>query len=282
MEKILRGKPVVEAIKEQIKEKVKNYNAQNIFPTLGIIRVGNREDDLAYERRVIKNCEQLEIKAHVFEMDENISMSDFAKEVKTIDGDQNIHGILMFRPLPKHLEGKDVQTLISPEKDIDCMHPENLRKVFEGEKDGHYPCTPEAVVEILKYYNIPLKGSNIAVVNRSMVLGKPLSMMLIQENATVTVCHSKSVDIPSITKKADVVITGVGRPNFFTAQHFSNQSIIIDVGINYFNNKMCGDVDYEQVEDMVQAITPVPGGVGTVTSTILLKHVIDAIEFLKR
>lgn len=282
MEKILRGKPVVEALKEQIKEKVELYHKKNIFPTVGIIRVGNRDDDLAYERRVIKNCEQLDIKVEVFEMDENISMNDFAKEVKNIDGNKNIHGILLFRPLPKQLDNKEVQNLICSEKDIDCMHPENLRKVFEGEDDGHFPCTPEAVVEILKYYNIPIEGSNIAIVNRSMVLGKPLSMMLVKENATVTICHSKTARIPSITKKADIVITGVGRPNFFTSEYFSDKSIVIDVGINYFNDKMCGDVDFEQAENLVQAITPVPGGVGTVTSTILLKHVIDAIELLKK
>lgn len=282
MDKVLKGKPVVEALKEQIKDKVELYNKKNIFPTVGIIRVGNREDDLAYERRVIKNCEQLGIKVEVFEMDEKISMNDFAKEVKNIDGNNNIHGILLFRPLPKQLETKEVQDLIRPEKDIDCMHPENLRKVFEGEDDGHFPCTPEAVVEILKYYDIPIEGSNIAIVNRSMVLGKPLSMMLVKENATVTICHSKTVDIPSITKKADIVITGVGRPNFFTPECFSDKSIVIDVGINYFNDKMCGDVDFERVENLVQAITPVPGGVGTVTSTILLKHVIDAIELLEK
>lgn len=281
MKRVLKGKPVVEALKEQIKEKVESYNKKNIFPTIGIIRVGNREDDLAYERRVIKNCEQLGIKAHVFEMNENISMNDFAEEVKNIDENKNIHGILLFRPLPEQLDIKVVQELIRPEKDIDCMHPENLRKVFEGEEDGHYPCTPEAVVEILKYYDIPMKGSNIAIVNRSMVLGKPLSMMLIKENATVTICHSKTVNISNITKKANIVITGIGRPNFFTPEYFSKDNIVIDVGINYFNDKMCGDVDYEKIENSVQAITPVPGGVGTVTSTILLKHVMDALERLE-
>lgn len=280
MAEILKGKPVVEALRKNIKEETEGYKEKGIVPTIGIVRVGARADDIAYEKSVLKNCQEVGIAAEVFELDSNISMSDFSKEFSLINDRQDIHGILLFRPLPEQLDINKIQLMISPEKDIDCMHPDNLRKVFEGDEKAHYPCTPEAVVEILKYYDIPLRGSNIAVVNRSMVLGKPLSMMLIKEDATVTICHSKSVDIPQITRNADIVVTGVGKPNFFTENYFSNKNVVIDVGINYVENKMCGDVAFDEAEEVVKAITPVPGGVGTVTSTILLMHVIKAVNLL--
>ncbi len=277
MEKLLKGKPVADQIKKQILEVSQKLQNEEIMPTMGIIRVGNRSDDIAYENGIKKNCHSVGICVKIFELDQNIEKEDFLEEVKRINELEDIHGILLFRPLPEHLEGEEIKRLIAPQKDIDAMHPENLRKVFENEEDGYMPCTPEAVVEILKYYNVPIQGANIAIVNRSMVLGKPLAMMLLKENATVTICHSKTKDMKDVLKKADIVVTGVGRAKFFDENYFTKDSVIIDVGINYADGKMCGDVDFEAVEPICKAITPVPGGVGTVTTSILLKHVVKNI-----
>lgn len=278
MGEILKGKPVVETFKKEISEKVEQYKAKGVTPTMGIIRVGAREDDLSYEKGVKRNCESVGVKVNVFEIEADITMEKFIENIKEINEDPNIHGILMFRPLPSQLDMEVIKKMIAPEKDIDCMHPENLRKVFEGEEGGFIPCTPEAVIEILKYYDVPLKGADVVIVNRSMVLGKPLSMLFLKENSTVTICHSKTKDIAKLIKAADIVVTGVGRAKFFKENYFSANNIVIDVGINYDNGKICGDVAYEEVVENVKSITPVPGGVGTVTSTILLRHVLAAID----
>jgi len=278
MEKLLKGKPVADKIKKEILEASTKLKEKGITPTMGIIRVGNRSDDLAYENGIKKNCESVGISVEIFEYDIEIPMDKFTLEVERINLMENIHGILIFRPLPKQLDIEKIKTIISPQKDIDAMHPDNLRKIFEGEEDGFCPCTPQAVIEILKHYEVELEGANVVVVNRSMVLGKPLAMLLLKENATVTICHSKTKDIKEATQKADIIVTGVGRANFFNEEYFTKDSIVIDVGINYENNKMCGDVDFGTVEPIVKKITPVPGGVGTVTTSILLKHVIDAIQ----
>lgn len=159
------------------------------------------------------------------------------------------------------------------------MHPLNLERIFEGDLNGFMPCTPEAVIEILKYYDIDLKGKNIVIINRSMVVGKPLSMMVLSHNATVTICHSKTIDLPSITKRADIVVTAIGKAKLIKEEYFNEDSIVIDVSINVDENgKLCGDVDFENVKEKVGAITPVPKGVGSVTTTLLLKHIVDAAE----
>jgi len=281
MPKLLNGKPVVEAMKEKMKKKVQTYEEKGIFPTMGIIRVGSREDDIAYEKAIMKNCESVGIKAVVYEAKEDIQMHDFTNLVKLVNKNDEIHGILIFRPLPEQLDMDTIQNLVDPKKDIDCMNPYNLQKVFEGAEDGFLPCTPEAVVEILKYYEVSLKGSKVAIINRSLVLGKPLAMMLLKENATVEICHSKTVELEKETSRADIVITGAGKPKVFGEKYFSEGSIIVDVGINYIGSKMCGDVNFDEVKEKVSAITPVPGGVGTVTSTILLRHVLEAVGKLK-
>lgn len=278
MSEILLGKPVVEELKKNLRNQVNNYKQKGIVPTMGIIRVGAREDDLAYERGILKNCESVGIETKIYETNVNITMDEFTKLVKEINDDNKIHGILVFRPLPEQLNIDIIKNLINPKKDIDCMNPINLQKVFEGADDGFLPCTPEAVLEILKYYKIPIKGANIAIVNRSMVLGKPLAMMLLEKHATVTICHSKTVDLSYVTSKADIVIVGAGKAKMFGQEYFNKNAVVIDVGINYLEGKMCGDVNYEEVEGNVHAITPVPKGVGTVTSTILLRHVLQSIE----
>ncbi|KOR25487.1 bifunctional 5,10-methylenetetrahydrofolate dehydrogenase/5,10-methenyltetrahydrofolate cyclohydrolase [Clostridium sp. L74] len=279
MTKILYGNEVALKIKEDLNLRIDKLKEKNIIPKLAILRMGNKQDDISYERSIIKNCEKLNIETKVYELKEDILENDFLKLMEELNGEKNIHGILVFRPYPKHLNESIINSAIALNKDIDCMHPLNLEKIFEGDLDGFMPCTPEAVMEILKYYDIDLKGKNIAIINRSMVVGKPLAMMALSNNATVTICHSRTVDLPSITKKADIVVTAIGKAKLIKEEYFNKDSIVIDVSINVDENgKLCGDVDFENVQDKVKAITPVPKGVGSVTTTLLLKHIVEAAE----
>ncbi|WP_027398357.1 bifunctional 5,10-methylenetetrahydrofolate dehydrogenase/5,10-methenyltetrahydrofolate cyclohydrolase [Anaerovorax odorimutans] len=275
---ILKGKPVADEIKGNIIKKVNEYRQDGIQPKLAILRVGERPDDIAYESRLIKNCKTVGIESQIVKVDDKINMVDFLSVLQQLNEDENINGILIFRPLPKQLKEDEICKFINPLKDVDCMSPVNTEKVFIGDKEGFAPCTPEAVIEILKYYKYDLAGKNVAIVNRSMVLGRPLAMLFIGENSTVTICHSKTKDLGEILSRADIVVTGIGRGKFFNEKYFTNKVTVIDVGINFEGGNMCGDVDYDKVENFVDSITPVPGGVGIVTSMILLKHVIKGIN----
>ncbi|MBO0526441.1 bifunctional 5,10-methylenetetrahydrofolate dehydrogenase/5,10-methenyltetrahydrofolate cyclohydrolase [Clostridium botulinum] len=279
MTKILYGNEVALKIKEDLKLRIDKLKEKNIIPKLAILRMGNKQDDIAYERSIIKSCEKLNIETKVEELKEDILEEDFLKLMERLNNEKDIHGILVFRPYPKHLNENIINSSISLNKDVDCMHPLNLERIFEGDLDGFMPCTPEAVIEMLKYYDIDLKGKNIVIINRSMVVGKPLSMMSLAHNATVTVCHSKTIDLQSITKKADIVVTAIGKAKLIKEEYFNEDSIVIDVSINVDENgKLCGDVDFENVKEKVGAITPVPKGVGSVTTTLLLKHIVEAAE----
>lgn len=279
---LLKGKPVADKMKDDIIVAVEACKkAGEVLPKIAILRVGQREDDIAYEARVLKNCQAVGIEAEVVEVDHNIDMENFTAVLHGLNEDVNTHGILIFRPLPSQLDTDKISRAIKPEKDIDCMSPVNTEKVFTGDTSGIAPCTPEAVIEILKFYGYELQGKNVTIVNRSMVLGKPLAMLFLNENATVTICHSKTTNLKEVTAKADIVVTGVGRGKFFGKGDFSKDGVVIDVGINFIDGSLCGDVDSEQVSDEVAAITPVPGGVGTVTSMILLAHVIKAMNLQK-
>lgn len=278
MTEILYGKPVSEKIKADISARAEALKSENINPKLAILRAGERPDDIAYENRVLKMCDSVGIEAEVCAVPQDISQDEFAAALKKLNDDREIHGILMFRPLPKQLDENEMCSLIAPEKDIDCMNSENLKKLFIGDDSGIAPCTPEAVIEILKHYDYKLQGKNVVIVNRSLVLGKPLSMLFLRENSTVTICHSKTENLPEITKNADILVSGIGRPKFFGAEYVSDKNTVVDVGINFADGKMCGDMDFDAVSENLQAITPVPGGIGTVTSTILLRHLIEAAE----
>ncbi|NFJ24451.1 bifunctional 5,10-methylenetetrahydrofolate dehydrogenase/5,10-methenyltetrahydrofolate cyclohydrolase [Clostridium botulinum] len=279
MTKILYGNEVALKIKEDLNLRIDKLKEKNIIPKLAILRMGNKQDDIAYERSIIKSCEKLNIETKVEELNEDILEEDFLKLMESLNNEKEIHGILVFRPYPKHLNKNLESSSIALNKDVDCMHPLNLERIFEGDLNGFMPCTPEAVIEILKYYDIDLKGKNIVIINRSMVVGKPLSMMVLSHNATVTICHSKTIDLPSITKKADIVVTAIGKAKLVKEEYFNEDSIVIDVSINVDENgKLCGDVDFENVKEKVGAITPVPKGVGSVTTTLLLKHIVDAAE----
>lgn len=279
MAKVLKGKPVVEALKESISEETVSLKEKAIEPTLAIIRVGNRPDDVFYEKSIIRNCDSVGIRTKVFEVEADIDMDKFSNLVKEVNDDKSIHGIMLFRPLPDQLDIDTIKHMIDPLKDVDCINPENLRRVFEGDDSGFTPCTPEAVVEILKHYNIPLEGANAVIINSSMVVGKPLAMMLLKEESTITVCHIKTRELSKIASKADIVISAVGKAKLFGEKYFGEDTLVIDVGINDDGKgKICGDVDYEEVNHKVKGITPVPGGVGTVTTAILLKHVVEACK----
>ena len=277
----LTGKPVVEYLRGNIKARVAELKERNIVPTILIIRVGNKEDDVFYERSILKNCSLLGIEGRVNELPKNVLMEELTKIIEDANDDENIHGIMMFRPLPEHLNQKEILEKINPKKDIDGMTPVNLEKIFEGDDSGFSPCTPKAVIEMLKYYDIPLQGSNVVVAGRSQVVGKPLAMLLLKENATVTICHSKTKNMSSITSNADIVVAAIGKAKFMNEEYFTESSIVIDVGVNDDGNgKICGDVDYDNTFGKVKALSPPTGGVGTITTTILLEQAVKACEMM--
>lgn len=279
MTKSLKGKPVADAIKDNLIKEIQKLKEKDMTPTVAVVRVGNRTDDISYENSILKRCSTMGIETKLFTLDYDIAMEEFTNVIDSINKDKNIHGVLTFRPFPKHLDAEFVNGFINMDKDSDCMNPVNLGKIFEGKMDGVMPCTPEAVMEILKFYGYNLQGKNVAVINRSMVVGKPLSMMLLAEDATVTICHSRSKNLSEITSKADIVITAVGRSNMLDSSYFNKDSVVIDVSINDAGEgKICGDVNFESVTGNVSAITPVPGGVGSVTTNLLLKHVVQACK----
>lgn len=276
---ILSAKPVVQAMKNQLQEEVSQLKAAGVTPTLGIIRVGNRPDDVYYENSIIKNCQSIGIESKTYTLDLEIEMEAFTNVLRQVNEDPSVHGILIFRPLPKQLDENVIKYIIDPDKDIDCMSPLNMAKVFEGDMRGLVPCTPAAVMETLKHFDIKLQGANVVIMGRSLVVGKPLSMMLLQENATVTICHSKTKDLEGISKQADIIVAAMGKAKLVNGNYVTAQSVVIDVGINDAGDgKICGDVDYDDVVDRVESITPVPGGIGSVTTTILLKHVVIACK----
>ena len=275
MAELLNGRELAKTLLSEIKEESKVLRSKNIIPTIGIIRVGSKGDDIAYERGILKNCEKVDIRSKVVELDDNVTLEDFSKVLDSLNTDKNIHGILIFRPLPKHLDENVIKHLINPKKDIDCMNPLNLAKVFEGDSSGFPPCTPAAVLEIIKRNNIELTGKKTIVIGRSMVVGKPLSMMLLKENATVTICHSKTANLPKVSSDADVLIAAIGKAKFVSDDYIKPGAVVIDVGINIDEEgKLWGDVDFESAAQKASYITPVPGGVGSVTTAVLLKHVI--------
>ncbi len=277
----LEGRPVVQFLREDLKQRVSKLAEQGVTPTLLIIRVGEREDDISYQRGILKNCEILGIKSQVKVLLANVTLEELIDVIEDSNHSETIHGIMLFRPLPAHLDLDMISKVINPEKDIDCMSPINLEQVFRGNSKGFAPCTAKAVMEVLKYYNIPLRGASVVVAGRSLVVGKPLSMLLLDENATVTICHSQTKDIPSVTSKADIVVAAIGKAKFMKDEYFNPESIVVDVGINDDGEgKICGDVDFASVFDKVKAITPAVGGVGTITTTILLSHVVQACETL--
>lgn len=274
---IIKGKPVADAISEDLAKKVAELKEKGFSPKLVIVRVGANPSDLSYEKGALKRCESIGILAEVKELPEDINQKDFITELEKVNNDNNVHGILIFRPLPKQLDENVIKYVISPEKDMDCFSPVNVAKVMENDPTGFAPCTPSAVMEILKYYNVPMKGKKAVVVGRSMVVGKPVSMLLLNENATVTICHSKTQDMPDVCSEADILVVGIGRAKMLDSKYIGEGAVVIDVGINVDEaGNLCGDVDTDDCMEKSSMITPVPGGVGSVTTSILAKHVVKA------
>ena len=279
MARILNGKEVAKSINEQSKEKVQTLNDLNIIPTLAIFRVGEKDADISYEKGAMKRCEEIGVKVINYHFPENVETEEFYTRLNEANNDNNIHGILVFRPLPKDRFIDDkLRNMINFKKDVDGCSDLSLAGIFTNKSQGHPPCTAKAAIEILDYYDIDIDGKNIVIIGRSLVIGKPVSMMLLNRNATVTICHTKTQDLASIAAKADILICSAGRMEMVTKEYTNPNQVIIDVGIDYNQKKqkLCGDVLYEEVEPLVNAITPVPGGVGAVTTSVLVKNVIDA------
>ncbi len=272
---ILKGSAVSAALKEELlqkKEELKGYE-----PTLAIIRVGEKPDDISYEKGASKKMESVGIRVENHVFPEDISDEEFKTEFCKINKSNHVDGILVLRPLPAQINEKELEKLIDPEKDVDGIGMENMSKVYAGDATGYAPCTAQAVMEMLRYLRIPLEGKKVTILGRSLVLGKPLTMLLMKENATVTVCHSRTQDIKSTCQNAEIIIAAIGKAKAVKKEHLGPETIVIDVGINVDDNgKLCGDVDFDDVQDIAKIITPVPGGVGAVTTTVLAKHVIES------
>ncbi len=281
MAEILKGKPVADAMKEELKKRVEALKVRDIMPKLGIIRVGARPDDLFYEGGAKKTCDAVGMAYEVFEYPEDISQADFEKAVTSVGNNKSVHGILMFAPLPKHLDERKIRTLIPVEKDVDCLTLGGAAKVFTDDLTGFPPCTPTACMDMLHFYNIPIKGKRCVVLGRSLVVGKPVAILLLREHGTVTICHSRTENLDKVCQEADILVAAVGRAKMVKANFVKPGQIVIDVGINEDPDnpgKYCGDVDFAEVEPIVEKITPVPAGVGSVTTSVLCKQTIMACE----
>lgn len=279
MAEILSGAAVAQKLDDELKGKIEKLKNSGIEPTLCVVRLGQKPEDLSYERGLLKKAEKLGIEVNKKLYDENITQEELASELRKIDADNNNHGILIFRPLPSHIDEKKVLELISPQKDADGVTDASMLGIYADTGVGNPPCTAEACMEILKHYDIRLQGKKTVVLGRSLVVGKPLALMLLKENTTVTICHSKSENLSKICKEADILIAAVGKAKLLDKEYVSEGQIVIDVGINMGEDgKLCGDVNFEEVESVVSKISPVPGGVGTVTATVLMSHVVAMAE----
>ena len=278
---LMKGADVAKTMKEDLTGEARRLKDRGILPSLTIVRVGARPDDLAYERGARKRMEMIGIECKVVELPETITQAEFEKTFFKINEDPKVHGILLFRPLPGHLDEGPVVSRINPLKDVDCMCPVNIAKVFSGDETGHAPCTPEAVMEMLDYYKIDPKGKKVTVIGISMVVGKPLSMMLLKRHATVTICHTRTKDLTATCREAEILVAAAGKARMVTADMVGDGAVVVDVGINVDDKgNLCGDVDFEAAEPATSYISPVPRGVGSVTSSVLAKHVLKAAVYL--
>lgn len=279
MGKLLSGKAVASALKNSLILKTEALKSKGIVPTLAVVRVGEDDSALSYELGVMKCCKEIGINVESIVLGADCSQSELISEIEKINCNSKIQGCLMFRPLPEHIDEGAVCEQLTPEKDLDCITKSSLCKVFLGEKDGFPPCTAQACIEILDYYGVDISGKHVAVIGRSLVVGKPVSFMLQTRNATVTMCHTKTIDMPKLCRDADILIVAAGREKTVNGAFVNQDQIVVDVGINLnAAGKLCGDVDFDSVYPKVEAITPVPGGVGSVTTAVLCKHLVEATE----
>ena len=279
MAALMKGAACAKAIRSGIEASVELLRAQKIQPGLGILRIGEREDDIAYERSAIKKAEQVGIAVKKTVLPQESTTEQCLQALVALNQDPAVHGILLFRPMPKHIDEDAVIRAMAVEKDIDGMTPGSLAKVFMGESDGFAPCTAEAVVRLLSYEQYPWKGKHAVALGRSLVVGKPLAMLMLAKNATVTVCHSATENLPEVCAQADLLVAAIGRARMIDKSYIKPGAMVVDVGINVDEQgTLCGDVDTESALERAALVTPVPGGLGAVTSWLLLEHVIKAAE----
>ena len=274
---LLKGGPAAAALNETTAARAAELTAQGVTPTLAVVRVGAREDDLAYERGVQARCAKLGIALRPFQLDAEAEQAELLAVLDEVNRDRSIHGCLLFRPLPAQMDDRAVRAVLAPEKDVDGITDASLAGVFTGSGEGYAPCTAQACVELLRHYGIPLEGRRVTVVGRSLVVGKPAAMLLDRQNATVTLCNSRTRDLPALCRQADVLVVAMGRRRAIGAGCFAPGQVVVDVGIHSGpDGKLCGDVRFAEAEPVVAAITPVPGGVGAMTTSVLAAHVVEA------
>ena len=279
MTELLKGLPVANALTEVLAERVAALKEKEIIPTLAILRIGQREDDISYETGAMKRCAKVGIAVRQYLLEADCTKEALLDTIHQINEDSTIHGCLMFRPLEDKEMEEAACTLLAPEKDVDCMTAQSLATVFTGKGAGYPPCTAEGCIELLDHYGIDLQGKRVAVIGRSLVIGKPVSMMLQSRNATVTMCHTKTVNLAETCRNAEILVVAAGKAGVVDESFVSPGQIVVDVGIHVnADGKLCGDVMFDTVEPVVAAITPVPGGVGSVTTAVLAKHVVEAAE----
>ena len=278
MARLLKGKIVADALMEENRKTVAELKEKGLCPTLAIFRIGEKDSDLSYEKGINKKAEEAGIRLVKYVFDEDVPTEEFYSKLDQSNKDPGIHGILVFRPLPDRFNDDELRNMIDPSKDVDGCNDLSLAGIFINKNLGFAPCTAQSVIEILNYYKIDPKGKNVVVLGRSLVIGKPVSMMLSNLNATVTICHSRTRDVEKIAAKADILICATGMMESVNRNYVNENQTVIDVGIswNENKNKLCGDVLFEEVEPLVKDITPVPGGVGSLTSCILISHVIES------
>lgn len=280
----LLGGPVAQKICENIIDRLEKAKKSDKYPgrlpKLAIVRVGKREDDLAYERGAVKRTEKVGMDCETFEFDNDITNEEFQKEFIKINSDNDIDGILLFMPLPKHINTQEAIANFCPDKDLDGLTLGNMAALYAG-TDGYAPCTAEAVIKLLEYSDIDVDGKNVTVIGRSNVIGKPVSMMLIDKNATVTVCHSHTKNLKDICQRAEILVAAIGRAKMIDDSYISDGTVVIDVGVNVDEDgNLCGDTDFESVSKKASLITPVPRGVGNITTSVLSEHLLRS--YLKK
>ena len=278
MAELLKGAPAAKAIIEDLIPRVEKLTAAGVVPTLAIVRLGEEGSQLSYQRNATRKCESIGARVLSFDLPESSSQEELLAMIESINTRRDIHGCLILRPLPGHIDERAVCEALAPEKDLDCATALSLAAVFSGRGAGYPPCTAQACLEMLDHYQVDVAGKHVVVVGRSLVVGRPVSLLLQARNATVTMCHSRSVGLPELCRRADVLVVAAGKAGLIGAEHLSPGQTVIDVGINAVGDKLCGDVRFEEAEGIEAAVSPVPGGVGAVTTAVLAKHLVQAAE----
>ncbi|WP_058485212.1 bifunctional methylenetetrahydrofolate dehydrogenase/methenyltetrahydrofolate cyclohydrolase FolD [Defluviitalea phaphyphila] len=274
---IIDGKKISQDIKDELKKEVEELNKKEIYPGLAVVLVGNNPASKVYVSNKKKACEYIGIRSFSYELPEETSEEELLNLIDVLNKDEKVNGILVQLPLPKHINEKKILLAINPKKDVDCFHPYNVGLITIGDLDGFLPCTPAGIIELIKRTNIDIEGKKCVVVGRSNIVGKPVSLLLLSNNGTVEICHSRTKNLSGICKEADILVAAIGKPKFITADMIKEGAVLIDVGINRLENgKLCGDIDFENCKEKAKAITPVPGGVGPMTIAMLMKNCVKA------